>query len=474
MACRDEAGRLVFMMDRATATDGGVAVMALGVGSFAHGSMQILKEAGARVCTYLTRPYGHFGPGQVGPTFNSIQFPNPVPLMLEHAVELVLPMSIDWARAPWAAELLELGIPILCPTGEALRIERERDFARQLCRQFNIAFPLAHVAANRLEAEAFITQHSRAYVLKNPLCGPGSPIHTIVCETVEDTRAWLRHLDYAEGVFLQEYLGPAEAGHIVLVSGGEVYSLVTNQEYKRAFTGNQGVVAGAPLGGLVEKDPEDKYGLARQLIHPLLPWLRQVKYHGPLQVTAVFRGGRWHVIEYNARLGITSGNMVLRLLSNPLETLCNAAQDRPLAPEFRPGLNFGVTLTLAGYGYPYVKLDGPQLPVDVREPLDCDVWWNEVAMSAEGRLRATGHRIADVVAMGATLEEALDRAYRNIAKIRVLASYYRTDIGRCLWPPGTGDQTEAAQAQAPMAKSVASSVQAGSGPWKPKGAAVSR
>jgi hypothetical protein len=80
-------------------------------------------------------------------------------------------------------------------------------------------------------------------------------------------------------------------GHIVLVSKGEIHSLVTNQEYKRAFDGNLGIVAGAPLGGLVELDPGDKYGLARQLIHPLRPWFRETGFHGPLQVTAILHRG---------------------------------------------------------------------------------------------------------------------------------------------------------------------------------------
>jgi phosphoribosylamine-glycine ligase len=348
-------------------------------------------------------------------------------------------MSIDWAQAPWADELLKSKVPILSPTGEGMRIERERDFGRKLCRDFKIPCPLTHVAPNRLDAEAFVRRRPRAYVLKNPLCGPNSPIHTILCETVEDTRSWLRHVDYAEGVFLQEYLGPCEAGHIVFVSGGEIHSLVTNQEYKRAFTGSMGVVAGAPLGGLVEKDPADKYGLARDLIHPLLPWLREVRYHGPLQATAVRRGGQWHVIEYNIRLGITSGNMILRLLEHPLKALQDVAHNRKLSLRFREGLHFGCSLTLAGYGYPYVRLEGPELPVGIAEPFDCDVWWNEVTKdkhSQNGALVATGHRIADVIAMADTLERAIDTAYRNIRKIRVLGSYYRTDVGRVLWPPG--------------------------------------
>jgi phosphoribosylformylglycinamidine synthase len=54
----------------------------------------------------------------------------------------------------------------------------------------------------------------------------------------------------------------------------------------------------------------------------------------------------------------------------------------------------------------------------------------------DGVLRSTGHRIADVVAFGKTLEQAVDKAYANIRKIRILGSYYRPDIGQSLWPPG--------------------------------------
>ena len=188
-----------------------------------------------------------------------------------------------------------------------MRIERERDFARELCAEFKIPFPRAYVAPTRAEAIKILEKSPRAYVIKNPLCSPGSPIHTILSESVAETRAWLQVVNDAEGIFLQEYLGPAEAGHIALVSGGEIYSLVTNQEYKRAFNGNLGIVAGAPLGGLVERDEKDKYGLARQLLHPLKPWLRKSKFNGPLQVTAIRHKGKWHVIEYNIRIGVTSG-----------------------------------------------------------------------------------------------------------------------------------------------------------------------
>jgi len=333
--------------------------------------------------------------------------------------------------------LVSSGVGIFSSTGEAMRIERERDFARELCARFKIPFPRSFVASNRLEAERILAENPMPFVIKNPLCSPTSPVHTVMCETVADTRAWLRQVNYAEGVFLQEYLGRAEAGHIVLVSGGEIYSLVTNQEYKYAFNGNLGIVAGAPLGGLVERDEQDRYGLARELVHPLLPWLRAVNFHGPLQVTAIKRGGQWRVIEYNIRIGVTSGPMILRMLKDPVAAVLGTARNQKLDLSFHAKLNLGCSLTLAGYGYPYTQVRGPQLPLEVDGKFDCDVWWNEVARGADGGLLATGQRIADVIALAPTLESALARAYANLRKIRVVGSYYRTDVGRSLWPPGT-------------------------------------
>ncbi len=125
----------------------------LGVGSFAHSIGQALKDAGADVSTYLTRNYGHFPPSLAGPTFSQEAFPNPCPLLQAHGIDCVVPQSIDWAQAAWAEELVQSKVPMFGPSGEGMRIERERDFAGKLCAEFKIPFPKACVASNRLEAE---------------------------------------------------------------------------------------------------------------------------------------------------------------------------------------------------------------------------------------------------------------------------------------------------------------------------------
>ena len=107
-------------------------VMILGVGSFAHSIGRALADGGANVSTYLTRNYGHFPPTLAGPTFSRDAFPSPVPLIRKNKIDVVIPQSIDWAQAAWAKELVKSGVGIFSPTGEAMRIERERDFARAL------------------------------------------------------------------------------------------------------------------------------------------------------------------------------------------------------------------------------------------------------------------------------------------------------------------------------------------------------
>jgi hypothetical protein len=95
------------------------------------------------------------------------------------------------------------------------------------------------------------------------------------------------------------------------------------------------------------RDTEDRYGLARQLIHPLKPWLQASGFNGILQVTGMQHEEVWHAIKYNVRLGVTTGAL-LRMLRNPLKVLGQIVCDEPATPLWHPDRVVGVSLTLAG------------------------------------------------------------------------------------------------------------------------------
>ena len=149
------------------------------------------------------------------------------------------------------------------------------------------------------------------------------------------------------------------------------------------------------------------------------------------------KGGKWHVIEYNIRIGVTFRPDDPANAKKSGGNCFATTRNEKLDLQFRDKLNFGCSLTLAGYGYPFTQVRSPHLPLEVDGQFDCDVWWNEVARGADGKLIANGHRIADVVALAPKLDAAIAVAYANIRKLRVVGSYFRTDVGQSLWPPGT-------------------------------------
>ncbi len=409
-------------------------VLVLGVGAFAHAVQSILMEDGAETGCYLTRSYGHYGPKIMGQIWKSEEYPSPLPIIKKFKPDIIIPQSVAWADQLWSKEIVEQGWPILSPVNKAMEIEISRKKSSELCRKYGVPIPIFHQVSNRFEAQKLMKKDPRAYVLKNPICSPFSPIHAIICESVADTNGWIERLNYAEGLFLQEYLGKDEAGHFVFISDGEIHSLVTNQEFKRAFTGDMGPLAGAPLAGIVEQDPNDKYGLAKELIHPLKPWFEKTKYTGPLQVTAIRKEGVWYAIEYNIRLGVTTTAILLRMIKNPVKSLIQVVQNKTPHLEWNNEKKFGCTLTLAGYGYPYIISSVPKLPVEVLNPLNCDLWWNEVdeengeIFMANHQNFEMGHRIADVNACSSRLDSAILLIENEIRKIRCLGSYYRLDL----------------------------------------------
>ena len=81
-------------------------IMVLGVGGFAQSGMQILSDDGAGVSCGLTRNYGQLSPTLAGPAFDVASADSLPGLVEGQGIDLVVPMSIDWAKAPWTEALL--------------------------------------------------------------------------------------------------------------------------------------------------------------------------------------------------------------------------------------------------------------------------------------------------------------------------------------------------------------------------------
>jgi phosphoribosylamine--glycine ligase len=84
---------------------------------------------------------------------------------------------------------------------------------------------------------------------------------------------------------------------------------------------------------------------------------------------------------------------------------------------------------LASGGYPGSYETG--LPIQGLEDIDSDVlaFHAGTRRADDGRLVTAGGRVLTVVATGATMAEAREKAYRNVERIHFEGMHYRRDIG---------------------------------------------
>ena len=133
------------------------------------------------------------------------------------------------------------------------------------------------------------------------------------------------------------------------------------------------------------------------------------------------------VIEYNCRFGDPETQVVLPLLESDLLTIMEATAKGELdKTEVKFSDKSACCLVLASQGYPKKYETG--YPITIPADLDAEVYVAGAKLD-DGVLKTSGGRVLGVSAIGNTLKEAIDKAYREGAKVKFENAYCRKDIG---------------------------------------------
>jgi phosphoribosylamine--glycine ligase len=139
------------------------------------------------------------------------------------------------------------------------------------------------------------------------------------------------------------------------------------------------------------------------------------------------------IIEFNARFGDPECQVYMRMLDTDLLEIMNSCIDKKLNKQEIKWKNLAAcNIALASGGYPGAYEKGKIISGVNEAELNPNVivFHAGTKYDEEKNLVTNGGRVLGVSAVGNTLKEALDTAYKAVSKISFEGMQYRKDIGK--------------------------------------------
>jgi phosphoribosylamine--glycine ligase len=354
-------------------------------------------------------------------------------------------LTIVGPEAPLVKGVVDLfrsrGLDIFGPTAAAAQLEGSKAFTKDFLARH--AIPTADYQ-NFTEVEpalAYLREKGAPIVIKADGLAAGKGV--IVAMTLEEAEDAVRDMlsgnafgDAGARVVIEEFLDGEEASFIVMVDGEHVLPMATSQDHKRVGDGDSGPNTGGM--GAYSPAPVVTADVHKRVMDEVIyPTVRGMAAEGNVYTGFLYAGlmidkaGAPKVIEFNCRFGDPETQPIMCRLESSLVLLVEAALAKALnkvEATWDPRPTVGVVLAASGYPGDYAKGDVIE-GLDDAAKLDGKVFHAGTALNAQGQVVTAGGRVLCATAIGRTVSEAQQQAYRLAEKIRWNGCFYRKDIG---------------------------------------------
>ena len=353
-------------------------------------------------------------------------------------------LTIVGPEAPLVAGVVdrfrEHGLPCFGPTAGAAQLEGSKAFTKDFLARHQI--PTAEYQ-NFTEIEpalAYLREKGAPIVIKADGLAAGKGV--IVAMTLDEAEAAVRDMlagnafgEAGSRVVIEEFLDGEEASFIVMVDGEHVLPMATSQDHKRVGDGDTGPNTGG-MGAYSPAPVVTSEVHQRVMDQVIWPTVRGMAAEGNVYTGFLYAGlmideaGNPKVIEFNCRFGDPETQPIMLRLQSSLVELIEAANAGTLDKvdaKWDPRCSLGVVLAAGGYPADYAK-------GDVIQGLDAAVSDNGKVFHAgtalkDGQVTTSGGRVLCATALGNSVREAQQGAYRLAEQISWNGCFYRKDIG---------------------------------------------
>jgi phosphoribosylamine---glycine ligase len=336
-------------------------------------------------------------------------------------------------------DLTAAGIKAFGPSKAAARLEGSKGFTMDLCRANNIPAPTYERFTAAAPAKAYVRTQGAPIVVKADGLAAGKGV--VVAQSVAEAEVAIDMM-FAGGlgeagteVVVEEFLIGEEASLFALCDGERAILLISAQDHKHVFDGDQGPNTGG-MGAYTPAPVMTPELTQRAMDQIVLPTVRAMKamgapFKGVLYAGLMITAQGPKLFEYNVRFGDPETQvMMLRLMSDLVPALLACCDGVLGSFDLRWYPDAALTVVMAAKGYPgsYAKgsvIDG----LDAAAEVEGVEIFHAGTQAQNGKLVANGGRVLNVCAVGKTVAIAKARAYQAIDLIRWSDGFCRRDIG---------------------------------------------
>ena len=358
-------------------------------------------------------------------------------------------------EAPLVAGLVDAlsaaGIAAFGPVAAGARIEGSKRFAKEVMDAAGVPTGKAETFTDAAKAKAALPSFGLPVVIKADGLAAGKGV--VVAETlaqaeqaIDDMLVGNRFGAAGAEVLVEEFLHGEECSILAVVDGERAVLLPSSQDHKRVFDGDKGPNTGG-MGAYSPAPVVTDAMLPEIRDRIILPVLRELKrrgivYRGVLYAGLMVNnansnprgplaksGSEVNVVEFNARFGDPETEAVLpRLGGSFAQLLLNAASGSLSEADLVVKDDVAATVIVASGGYPGSYEKGKEISGLGEAAVAGAIVFHCGTKEADGKILTSGGRVLSVTGLGATLREAVDRAYARIAGISFDKMFFRRDI----------------------------------------------
>lgn len=373
-----------------------------------------------------------------------------VPIKAENISEFIrfaqeneIDLTVIGPEAPLAKGIVDefekRNLWVFGPSKDASQLEGSKVFAKGIMLEAGVPTGKCEVFEDSDKAAEYIKSQPVPIVVKADGLAAGKGV--IVAKTKEEALEAIELImvkrafgKAGDRIIIEECLIGEEASILAFCDGENFIPMVSSQDHKAIYDGDKGPNTGgmgaySPAPVINEHMMET---ISLRVFQPIINKMKQkgIPYKGVLYAGIMMTEHGPKVLEFNVRFGDPETQVILPRLKTDLIDIMESCIDGKLNEaniEWRNEAAVCVVIASGGYPGPYKK---GEIITGIKQAEELqDVIVFHAGTSLEGKnILTSGGRVLGVTALGANIEQAIDKAYKAVGEIHFNKMYFRKDI----------------------------------------------